>query len=39
METFTIQGKLDMQKLFDTVAIIISKRENVKITVTIKERG
>lgn len=30
-----IQGKFDAQRFFDTLAMILSERENVKITVRV----
>lgn len=32
-----VQGTFDVQRFFDTLAMIISQRENVKVTVTVKE--
>ena len=32
-----VQGTFNAQRFFDTLAMIISKREGVKITVTVKE--
>ena len=33
-----IQGTFSAQRFFETLAMIISQRENVKVTVTVKER-
>lgn len=33
-----VQGTFDVQRFFDTLAMIISQRENVKVTVKVKER-
>lgn len=35
MDKCTVRGHISMQKLFDTLAMIIEKRENVKVTVKI----
>lgn len=32
-----VQGTFNAQRFFDTLAMIISKREGVKVTVTVKE--
>lgn len=32
-----IQGKFDAQRFFETLANIIGNRENLKITVTVKQ--
>ena len=32
-----VQGTFDTQRFFDTLALIISKREGVKVTVTVKQ--
>lgn len=32
-----VQGTFNAQRFFDTLAMIISQREGVKITVTVKE--
>lgn len=32
-----VQGTFNVQRFFDTLAMIISKREGVKVTVTVKE--
>lgn len=32
-----IQGTFDAQRFFDTLALILSRRENVKITVTVTQ--
>ena len=34
-----IQGTFSAQRFFETLAMIISQRENVKVTVTVKEQG
>lgn len=34
-----ISGTFDAQRFFDTLALIISRRENVKVTVTVSEEG
>lgn len=33
-----IQGKFNTQRFFDTLALILSERENVKITVKVTQR-
>lgn len=33
-----VQGSFDAKRFFDTLAMIISKREGVKVTVTVKEK-
>lgn len=33
-----IQGKFNAQKFFDTLALILSERENVKITVKVTQQ-
>lgn len=33
-----IKGKFNAQRFFDTLALILSERENAKITVTVKQR-
>ena len=32
-----VQGTFNAQRFFDTLAMLLSKREGVKITVTVKE--
>ena len=32
-----VQGKFDTQRFFETLAAVIGKRENVKITMSVKE--
>ena len=34
-----IQGTFDAQRFFDTLALILSRRENVKITVTVTQEA
>jgi len=34
-----IQGTFNAQKFFDTLAMIISQKENVKVTVRVVEKG
>ena len=34
-----ISGTFDAQRFFDTLALIISRRENVKVTVTVSEKA
>lgn len=38
MAAVEVQGKFDAQRFFDTLALIISKKENVKITVKVTLR-
>ena len=33
-----VKGKFDVQRFFDTLALILSARENVKITVTVTQK-
>lgn len=33
-----VKGKFDVQRFFDTLALILSERENVKITVKVTQR-
>lgn len=33
-----VEGTFDAQRFFDTLALIISQRENVKVTVKVTER-
>lgn len=33
-----VQGKFNAQRFFDTLALILSRRENVKITVKVIQR-
>lgn len=33
-----IQGKFNVQRFFDTLALILSEREKVKITVKVTQR-
>lgn len=34
-----IQGTFDAQRFFDTLALILSRRENVKITVIVTQEA
>lgn len=33
----TVEGKFDVQRFFETLALIISQREGVKVTVTVTQ--
>ena len=35
MEKCTVRGNINMQRLLDTLAMIIERRENVKVTIKI----
>lgn len=37
MNKFTVKGHLNMEKLLGTIAMIIEKRENVKVTFKIEK--
>lgn len=34
-----VQGKFNAQRFFDTLALILSERENAKITVKVTQRN
>ncbi|MFT8352168.1 hypothetical protein [Clostridium saccharoperbutylacetonicum] len=37
MDEFTVEGHLNIEKFLETIAMIISKRENVKVTLKIEK--
>ena len=37
-EKLEVQGTFNAQRFFDTLAMIISRKENVKVTVTVTEQ-